>query len=77
VRREEEVGNNGTRIGGWKGTVMVVMMLDVRWVGNTVDGGNVTDHMGKERARGFGGNAGKEGGASEFDMGCMVTQSHF
>jgi len=30
--------------------------------------------MGGEGAGGFGGNGGKEGGASEFDMGCMVTQ---
>ena len=32
------------------------------------------DHMGGERAGGFVGNGGKEGGASEFDIGCMVTQ---
>jgi len=41
-------------------------------VGNTVDGGDVEDHMGGEGAGGFGGNGGKEGGASEFDMGCTA-----
>ena len=30
--------------------------------------------MGGEGAGGFGGNGGKEGVASEFDPGCMVTQ---
>ena len=30
--------------------------------------------MGGEGAGGFGGNGGKEGGGSEFDPGCMVTQ---
>ena len=29
-RREGDDGNNGTRIWGWRGTVMVVTMLDVR-----------------------------------------------
>ena len=53
--------------------VMVVAMLDIG-VGNTVDGGDVEDHMGGEGAGGFGGNGGKEGGASEFDT---VTQSCF
>ena len=44
-------------------------------VGNTVDGGDVEDHMGGEGAGGFGGNGGKEGGASEFDPGFMVSRA--
>ena len=46
-------------------------------VGNMVNGGNLEDHMGGEGSGGFGGNGGKEGGASEFDMGCTATQSCF